>query len=361
MGQKNLRLLCRFLVSASLAVSGMLVQAAEPVKVVFIYQAPLGKAGWGYAHDLGRRAVQQKFGQKIATSFIDNVADGPDSERVVRESISQGAKMIVGTSFGYMEPMLRVSRESPEVKFEHASGYKTSANMRIFNSRIYEGYYLAGVVAGATTKTNVLGFVGAVPIPEVIRNLNSFTLGAQSVNPKITTKVVWTNEWFNPPKETDAANTLINNGADVLMQNTASPAVLQTAEARGKRAFGVYSDMTTYAPKASLGAAIINWEPAYTRAIQDLLAGTWKSDSTLWGVKQGSVDLIAIAEDVPKDVRTKLETIKSGIRDNSFAIWRGPIHDQSGKDVLPNKAEADDTFLNTMNFLVKGVESRIPN
>ena len=361
MRQQTINAFGKCILSASFFLGSFVSQAAEPPKVVFLYAAPVGDAGWGFAHELGRRAVQKKFGTKVETSFIDNVADGADSERVIRESVSQGAKMIVGTSFGSMEPMLRVSRESPEIKFEHASGYKTHTNMRIFNSRIYEGYYLAGVVAGAMSKSNVLGFVGAVPIPEVLRNLNSFTLGAQSVNPKVVTRVVWTNEWFNPPKETDAANALINNGADVLMQNTASPAVLQTAQARGKRAFGVYSDMTSYAPKASLGAAIINWEPAYARAIQNLLDGSWKVDSTLLGVKENAVDLVAIPDDVPKDIRSKLEAIKSGIRNNTFSIWRGPIQDQNGKEMIPVKVDANDSFLNGMNFLVKGIEGRIPN
>ncbi|MBS0344479.1 MAG: BMP family ABC transporter substrate-binding protein [Proteobacteria bacterium] len=353
-------LIGRLVVTASLALSAGVSQAADPPKIVFLYSAPVGDAGWGFAHEKARREVQAKFGSRIQTSFIDSVADGPDSERVMRESISQGAQMIVGTSFGYMDPMLRVSKDNTTVKFEHASGYKTAPNMRIFNSRIYEGYYLAGVVAGAMSKTNTIGFVGAVPIPEVIRNLNSFSLGAQSVNPKVVTKVVWTNEWFNPPKETDAANTLINGSADVLMQNTASPAVLQTAQQRGKRAFGVYSDMTAYAPKASLGSAVINWTPYYTRAIEELLSGTWTTGSSLWGVKQGSVDLVAVPDDVPASVKAKLEDIKAGIRNGTFAIWRGPIKDQSGKDVLTDKVEATDDFLNQMNFLVKGVEGRLP-
>lgn len=348
---------------ALLALSVMLatgLAAAAPPKIVFLYSAPVGDAGWGFAHEKARREVQAKFGNKIETTFIDSVAEGPDSERVVREIVSQGAKMVVGTSFGYMDPMLRVSGEFGDVKFEHASGYKTSSNMRIFNSRIYEGYYLAGVVAGSMTKTNVLGFVGAVPIPEVIRNVNSFTLGALSVNPKVTTKIVWTNEWFNPPKETDASNSLINNGADVLMQNTASPAVLQTAQQRGKRAFGVYSDMKSYAPKASLGSAIINWTPYYTQAVQDYLDGTWKTGASLWGVKQGAVDLVGLADDVPAQARAKLEEVKSGLRSGSFAIWSGPIQDQSGKEVLASKVEATDKFLDGMNFLVKGVEGKLP-
>jgi basic membrane protein A len=351
----------RALLAASLSlIAGASAAADVAPKIVFLYSAPVGDAGWGFAHEKARREVQAKFGAKIQTSFIDSVLEGPESERVVREIISQGAKMVVGTSFGYMDPMLRASGDFGNVKFEHASGYKTSENMRTFNSRIYEGYYLAGVVAGSMTKSNVLGFVGAVPIPEVIRNLNSFTLGAQSVNPKIATKVVWTNEWFNPPKETDAANSLINNGADVLMQNTASAAVLQTAQQRGKRAFGVYSDMTSYAPKASLGSAIINWTPYYTRAIQDYLDGTWKTGASLWGVKQGAVDLVAIAEDVPANAKAKLEEVKSGLRNGSFAIWSGPIQDQNGKEVLASKVEATDGFLAGMNFLVKGVDGKLP-
>lgn len=353
--------LTKLLLSVMLIPAGNLACAAEPPKIVFLYSAPVGDAGWGFAHEKARREVQEKFGSKVQTSFIDSVAEGADSERVVREVISQGAKMIVGTSFGYMDPMLRVSKDFADVKFEHASGYKTSPNMRTFNSRIYEGYYLAGVVAGSVSKSNVLGFVGAVPIPEVIRNLNSYTLGALSVNPKIVTKVVWTNEWFNPPKETDAANSLINNGADVLMQNTASPAVLQTAQQRGKRAFGVYSDMTSYAPKASLGSAIINWTPYYTQAIQDLLAGTWTSGTSLWGVKQGAIDLVGVASDVPASAKTKLEEVKNGLRTGSFAIWRGPIQDQAGKEVLATGVDGNDAFLNSMNFLVKGVDGRLPN
>lgn len=350
----------RVLLAVTLAWTSLSAGSAEPPKITFLYSAPVGDAGWGFAHEKARREVQAKFGNVIKTSFIDSVADGPDSERVVRDAISQGSKMIVGTSFGYMDSMLKVAQDFPEVKFEHASGYKTSANMRIYNSRIYEGYYLAGVVAGAMTKTNVLGFVGAVPIPEVVRNLNSFTLGAQSVNPKIATKVVWTNEWFNPPKETDAANALINAGSDVLMQNTASPAVLQAAQQRGKRAFGVYSEMTTYAPKAILGSAIINWTPFYTRAVQDLLDGTWKTSRTLWGVKQGSVDLVAVAEDVPASTKARLEEVKAGLRSGSFSIWRGPVQDQGGKEVLARNVEATDAFLDGMNFLVKGVEGGLP-
>lgn len=347
-------------VAGALSAGSREAHAAEPLNVVFLFSAPIGDAGWGYAHEKARKEVQAKFGDQVKTRSIDNVADGPDSERVVREVVAQGAKVVVGTSFGYMDPMQRVARDSPQVKFEHASGYKTLPNMRIFNSRIYEGYYLAGVVAGATTRSNVLGFVGAVPIPEVIRNLNSFTLGAQSVNPAISTKVVWTNEWFNPPKETEAANSLINTGADVLIQNTASAAVLQTAQQRGKRAFGVYSDMSAYAPKASLGSAIINWTPYYTKVVQDYLAGTWTTGTSLWGVKEGAVDLAAVPADVPQATRDRLIAIKSGLTSGTFAIWEGPISDQAGKERLARGVRATDGFLDGIDFFVKGVDGKIP-
>ncbi|HSV81603.1 MAG TPA: BMP family ABC transporter substrate-binding protein [Ramlibacter sp.] len=348
------------LLAACVALGSIAASAAEPLKITFIYSAPIGDGGWNFAHERARREVQARFGDRIKTNYLEGVADGADSERVMRDIINQGGDMLVGTSFGYMGPMLKLSGEHRKVKFEHASGYKSSPNMRTYNSRIYEGYYLAGVVAGSMTKSNVLGFVGAVPIPEVIRNINSFTLGAQSVNPNITTKVVWINEWFNPPKETDAANSLINAGADVLMQNTASSAVPQAAEQRGKRGFGVYSDMTAYAPKAMLGSAIINWTPYYTRAIQEMIDGTWKTGSSLWGVKQDAIDLVSIAKDVPASTRAKLEEVKTGLKSGAFAIWKGPILDQGGKEMVARNTEATDAFLEAMSAYVKGVEGKPP-
>ncbi len=226
----------------------------EPLKIAFAYIGPVGDGGWTFAHDNGRKAMEKEFGDKVVTSFVENVPESADAERVIRDMASQGNKLIFGTTFGYMEPMMKVAADHKDVKFEHATGYKTAENLRTYDSRTYEGAYMAGVIAGAMTKTNTLGVVGSVPIPEVIRNINSFTLGAQSVNPKIKTKVVWVNKWFDPPKETEAATSLINGGADVLMQNTDSPAVLKTAQDKGKRAFGWDSDMTAYGPKAHLGS-----------------------------------------------------------------------------------------------------------
>ena len=235
--------------------------------------------------------------------------EAADAERVFRDMASQGNKLIFGTTFGYMEPMLKVATDLPDVKFEHATGYKTAPNMNVYDSRTYEGAYMAGVIAGGMTKTNTLGVVGSMPIPEVIRNINSFTMGAQSVNPKIKTKVVWVNEWFNPPKETEAAQSLINGGADVLMQNTDSSAVLQTAGKAGKYAFGWDSDMTAYAPNAHLASSIINWAPYYIKTIKDALDGTWKGDQhSWWGVKEGAIDIVSISEKVPAEIKAKVDS-----------------------------------------------------
>jgi len=332
----------------------------EPLKIAFAYVGPVGDGGWTFAHDNARKALEKEFGDKIATSFVENVPESADAERVIRDMASQGNKVIFGTTFGYMETMMKLAPEFKDVKFEHATGYKTAENMRTYDSRTYEGAYMNGVIAGAMTKSNVIGVVASVPIPEVIRNINSFTMGAQSVNPKIKTKVVWVNEWFNPPKETEAATSLINAGADVLMQNTDSPAVLKTAEEKGKRAFGWDSDMTAYGPKAHLASAVINWTPYYIKATKDALEGTWTTGGVWWGVKEGAIDVVSIAEDVPADTKAKVEAIKAGLKDGSFSIWKGPLVDNTGKTVLKKDEVADDKFLSGVKFYVKGVDGKVP-
>ncbi|MGH6978729.1 MAG: BMP family ABC transporter substrate-binding protein, partial [Brevundimonas sp.] len=334
--------------------------AAGPLKIGFAYVGPVGDGGWSFAHDNARKALEKEFGDKIVTSFVEKVPESADAERVIRDMVGQGNKLIFGTTFGYMEPMLKVAVDSKDVKFEHATGYKTADNLRTYDSRTYEGAYMAGVIAGKMTKTNTLGVVGSIPIPEVVRNINSFTLGAQSVNPKITTKVVWVNEWFSPPKETEAATALINGGSDVLFQNTDSPAVLKTAQEKGKRAFGWDSDMTAYGPKAHLGSAIINWAPYYIKTTQDALDGKWATGQTWWGVKEGAIDIVSIAEDVPAEAKAKVEEIKKGLKDGSFSIWKGPIVGQDGKELIAKDAVADDKFLSGVNFYVKGVEGKVP-
>jgi basic membrane protein A len=333
---------------------------AEPLKVAFAYVGPVGDGGWSFAHDTARKKVQEEYGDKIVTTFVESVPEGADAERVLRDLASQGNKLIFGTTFGYMDAIQKIAPDYKDVKFEHATGYKTAETVRTYDSRTYEGAYLAGVIAGGMTKSNTLGIVGSVPIPEVIRNINSFTLGAQSVNPKITTKVVWVNEWFSPPKETEAATSLINGGADILFQNTDSPAVLKTAEEKGARAFGWDSDMTAYGPKAHLGSSIINWQPYYSKAIKDVLEGTWTTGSSWWGVKEGAIDLVSIADDVPAELKTKVEEVKAGLKAGTFQIWKGPIATNDGKEILAAGAQADDAFLAGINFYVKGVEGKVP-
>ncbi|MBT3067375.1 BMP family ABC transporter substrate-binding protein [Rhodoferax sp. U11-2br] len=333
----------------------------EPLKIGFAYVGPVGDGGWSFAHDNGRKALEAAMGDKIVTTFVENVPESADAERVIRDMAGQGNKLIFGTTFGYMEPMVKIAADIKDVKFEHATGYKQGENLRTYDSRTYEGAYMAGVIAGKMTKSNTLGVVASVPIPEVIRNINSFTLGAQSSNPKIKTKVVWVNTWFDPPKETEAATSLINGGADVLFQNTDSAAVLKTAEAKGKRAFGWDSDMTAYGPKAHLASSVINWGPYYIKATQEVLDGTWKGGGhSWWGVKEGAIDIVSIAEDVPAETKTKVEEVKKGLADGSFVIWKGPLKDSAGKEVLAKDAVADDKFLSGINFYVKGVEGKVP-
>ena len=256
--------------------------AAEPLKIGFAYVGPVGDGGYSFAHNEGRLALEKEYGDKIKTTFVESVPEGADAERVLRDLASQGNKVIFGTTFGYMDVIQKLAPDFPDVKWMHATGYKTAANVGTYDFRTYEAAYLAGIVAGAMTKTNTLGVVGSVPIPEVLRNINSFTLGAQTMNPKIKTKVVWVNEWFAPPKETEAATSLINGGADILFQNTDSPAVLKTAEEKGKRAFGWDSDITAYGPKAHLGSAIFKPSGFYVKTVKEAMDGTWKSGESWW-------------------------------------------------------------------------------
>ena len=343
------------------ATASVAAAPAGPLNIAFAYVGPVGDAGWTYAHDQGRLAVEKEFGDKVKTTFVEKVPEGPDAERVLRDMVGQGNKLIFGTTFGYMEPMLKVAADHKDVKFEHGTGYKTAVNMRTYDSRTYEGAYMAGVIAGGMTKSNTLGVVGSIPIPEVIRNINAFTLGAQSVNPKVKTKVVWINNWFDPPKETEGAQSLLNQGADVLFQNTDSSAVLQTAEKAGKYAFGWDSDMSKFGPKAHLGSAIINWAPYYIKATKDALEGTWTTGGVWWGVKEGAIDLVSVSDAVPADLKAKVDTIKAGLKDGSFVIWKGPIVGQDGKEVLAKDAVADDKFLGGINFYVKGVDGAVPS
>ena len=346
--------------AASGAASAAAPAASGPLKVAFAYVGPVGDGGWTFGHDLGRKALEQALGNQVVTTYVEKVPEGADAERVFRDMAAQGNSLIFGTSFGYMEPMLKVAADNPNVHFEHATGYKTAANLRTYDARTYEGAYMAGVIAGGMTKSGTLGVVDSIPTPEVIRNLDSFTLGAQSVNPKVHVKVVWINEWFNPPKETEGAQSLIDGGADVLFQNTDSSAVLQTAEKNGKYAFGWDSDMTAYGPKAHLASAIENWGPYYIKAAKDAINGTWTTGRTWWGVKEGAIDLVSISDKVPADLKAKVDAVKAGLKDGSFVIWKGPIVANDGKEMLKAGAAADDNFLGGIKFYVKGIEGQVP-
>jgi basic membrane protein A len=336
-------------------------KTTEPLKVGFIYVGPVGDAGWTFAHDNGRKHIEAKFGDKIKTTFVEKVPEGADAERVIRDLVSQGNKLIFATSFGFGDAMEKVAKDHPDVKFEHATGYKTAENLRVYEAKFYEDAYMAGIVAGSMTKTNTLGFVASFPIPEVLRNINAFTLGARSVNPKVTTKVVWVNTWFDPPKEGEAAQALINQKADVLLQNTDSTAVLLTAEKNGKFAFGWDSDMSAFAPKAHLGSAIVNWGPYYEKAVNDVLSGTWKTSDTKWGTKEGVNDLIKINDVVSSDTKKKVDEVKAGLKAGTFEVFKGPLKDNTGKVVLEKDVVGDDAWKGRINFYIEGVEGKIPS
>lgn len=334
--------------------------STRPLKVAFAYIGPVGDGGWTFAHDQARKRLQAALGNQIETTIVESVPEGADAERVLRDLASQGNTLIFGTTFGYMDTIQKLATEFPEVKWEHATGYKTAPNVRTYDARTYEGAYLAGIVAGGMTQSNTLGVVASVPIPEVLRNINSFTLGAQSVNPKITTKVVWVNEWFSPPKETEAATALIHSGADVLFQNTDSPAVLKTAQEKGVRAFGWNSDMQAYGSQAHLGSVAIDWQRYYTQSVNDVLNGTWNEGKSWWGMREGAIDLVSMPSDLPPAVQEKVAAAKAGLKDGSLTIWRGPLMDNQGRAVLPEGQSADDAFLTRINFFVQGVEGKVP-
>lgn len=332
-----------------------------PLKAAFVYVGPVGDAGYTYAHDLGRKEAVAKLGDKVATTFVEKVAEGPDAERVIRDLATQGNKVIFATSFGFGDSMAKVAKDFPDVYFEHATGFKTSENMRVYEPRIHEVAYFAGIVAGKMTKTNTLGFVGSFPIPEVLRNINAFTLGAQSVNPKVKTRVVWVGTWFDPPKETEAAQALLNKGADVLLQNTDSTAVLQAAEKAGKYAFGWDSDMSAFAPKAHLGSCVLLWGVYYEKALNDVLNKTWKTGETKWGHREGMTDFIKIPDFVPADAKKKVDEAKDGLKAGTFEIFKAPVVDNTGKVRLPKGEVASDKWLGAVDFYVKGVEGKVPS
>lgn len=335
-------------------------EAAEPLKVAFVYLGPVGDGGWTYQHEQGRLAIQKQFGSQIKTTYVENVPETADAERVIRQLAADGNQLIFTTSFGYMEPTLKVARLFPKVHFVHATGYKTAPNVGTYQTRFYEGAYLLGMIAGKMTRTNTLGFVASFPVPEVVRNLNAYTLGARSVNRKVKTKVVWVNTWYDPGKERQAAETLVAQGADVLAQNTDSPAAVQVAQEKGVYAFGWDTDMAKYGPQAHLSANTENWAVFYSQQVQQQLAGNWKPAQTLWGMQEDLVRLAALNPAVPPEVAKLFNEQKLAIVAGKLLPFAGPLKDNRGTTMVPAGSVMATDKLMSINWLVEGVEGALP-
>jgi basic membrane protein A and related proteins len=335
---------------------------ADPLKVGFVYVAPVTDAGWVHQHDEGRKAVEAALGAKVKTTYVENVAEGADAERVIRDLAQQGNKLIFTSSFGYMEPTLKVARDFPDVKFESMTGYKTAPNVAVANARYYEGRYLAGIAAGRMTKTGVAGYVAGFPIPEVLQGINAFTLGMRSVNPKAQVKVVWLDEWFNPPKERDAAMSLFDQGVDVITFHSGSTAVMAAAQARGKMAVPYASDMRKVAPDAQLLAVTFEWGGYYTQRARAVLDGSWKSGNVWGGVKEGMVRVGDFGAQVPKKVQDEVlarqQELAAG-KLQPFAAVGADVRDNTARVVIAKGRSLDDEQILNMNWLVEGVQGKV--
>jgi len=352
--------LCVF-VAAMLAIAGAtMVRAAEPLKVGFVYVSPIGDAGWTFQHESGRRQMAAALGDKVGTKFIETVPEGAEAERVIRRFAADGYGLVFTTSFGYMNPTIKVAKRFPGTKFEHATGYKREKNVGTYNVRFYEGRYLAGIVAGAMSKSNIAGYVAAFPIPEVLMGINAFTLGMQSVNPEASTKVIWTNSWYDPGREREAADVLVTQGADVLTHHTDSTAVVQAADEKGVYAVGYHSDMSKYGPKAHLTAVTHHWGDFYTRITREVIEGKWESRDVWGGIEAGMVNLAPINPVVPRKVVARVEEKKNAIRVGSFHPFQGPVQDQDGNVRIPAGTTISDADLLKMDWYVRGVQGKLP-
>lgn len=332
--------------------------AAPPLKVGFVYVAPLTDAGWVRQHEEGRKAVEAALGGKVQTTYVENVPEGADAERVIRDLARQGNQLIFTPSFGYMEPTLKVAKEFPDVKFESITGYKTAPNVAVANARYYEGRYLAGIAAGRMTKTHVAGYVAGFPIPEVLQGINAFTLGMRSVNPKATVKVVWLNAWFDPPRERDAAMALFNQDVDVIAFHTGSTAVMAAAQERGKMAVAYHSDMRKVAPDAQIVAVTHQWGDYYTRRARAVLDGTWKSGSVWGGVKEGMIRAGDFGKAVPKAVQNEVLARQQDIASGKLHPFTGPLSDNEGKLIIPAGSTLTPAQVLAMDYLVEGVQGK---
>ncbi len=351
----------RFLAGTAAGTGGLLlgrpVLAQEPAKVGFVYVGPIGDFGWTHGHDLAREAVVEHFGDKVKTSYVENVAEGPDAERVVRQLATSGHGLIFTTSFGFMNATVRVARQFPKVKFEHATGYQTGPNLAVYNARFYEGRAVCGAIAGHVSKSGTVGYIASFPIPEVVMGINAFTLAMQKVKPDAHVKVVWVNSWYDPGKEGDAAKALIDQGADIICQHTDSPAPLQVAQERGVHGFGQASDMKAYAPDAQLTAILDDWSGYYVERVQALLDGSWQTQSVWWGLKEGMVKMADYGSAVTDEARADADAIKEGIIAGTLHPFDGPVTNQAGETVIAEGEHASDEQMQKMDWYVKGVQA----
>ena len=346
------------IIAAGASVGG--ASAADKLKVGFIYLGPVGDLGWTYQHELARQALVKEFGDKIETTYLENVPEGPDAERSIEQLARAGNKLIFTTSFGYMEPTLKVAKKYPNVHFEHATGYKRADNVSTYSGRFYEGRYIQGIIAAKMSKSGVLGYIGSFPIPEVISGINATMLGAQTINPNIKIKIIWANSWFDPGKEADAAKALLDQGADVIMQHTDSPAAMQIASERGKLAFGQDSEMIKFGPKSQLTSIEDNWAPYYISRVKAELDGTWKSED-FWGGLKTKIVVMAPFTNMPDDVKKLAEDTEAGIIDGKIYPFKCPVMGQDDKPVECGAGDhlADGQVLG-MKFYVKGVDDKVP-
>ena len=335
--------------------------AEDKTKVGFVYVGPVGDGGWTYEHNKGRLAVEAEFGDKVETVFVESVPEGADAERVMTQMALQGADLIFTTSFGYMDPTINVAKKFPDVKFEHATGYKTAENVSVYSARFYESRAIQGHIAGNMTESNIIGYIGSFPIPEVIRGINSAFIHARKVNPDVEFKIVWAYTWFDPAKEADAAKVLIEQGADVILQHTDSTAPLAAAAAAGNVVgFGQASDMAEFKDGPRVSSIIDDWAPYYIARTKAVMDGTWETMSTWDGIGAGMVGIGEITDKVPANVKAEALAMKAALADGSYHAFTGPINKQDGSAWLAEGETADDGTLAGMNFYVEGIEGEIP-
>ena len=347
--------------SAALALGLAGGAMADKTKVGFVYVGPVGDFGWSYEHNEGRLAIEEALGDQVETTYQESVPEGADAERVLTQMALSGHKLIFTTSFGYMDPTINVAAKFPDVKFEHATGYKRSDNVSTYSARFYEGRAVIGHIAGKMTQSNQIGYIASFPIPEVIRGINSAYIHAKKVNPDVEFKVVWVYTWFDPAKEADAAQALIDQGVDVLMQHTDSTAPMSLAEDKGILAFGQASDMVNFGPNAQLTAIIDNWAPYYVARTQAMLDGSWESTDTWDGIQPGMVAFADFSDKIPADVVAEAEAMIADISSGAYHPFTGPLNKQDGSAWLADGETADDGTLAGMNFYVEGLTGDIPN